>query len=133
LTPIDYNKYLQYAGYQIKDELARRNDPAVGFAVTNINGHLVITSVARGSSAWIDGLNVNDEITGLNGSTVTSLDGILNDKNPGDKMTFNINRDGLPMVIPVTILKSNRVKYNIEEVPNVSSQQLVVRKKWLKL
>jgi len=133
LTPIDYNKYLQYAGYKITDEFAGTNEPAVGFAVTNAGGHIFITSVVRGSSAWIDGLNVNDEITGIDGAPITSLTGILNDKKPGDKMTFNIKRDALPMSITITVLKNTNVKYKIEALPDVSPQQLTVRKKWLKL
>jgi len=133
LTPIDYNKYLQYAGYKVTDELAGSNDPALGFAVTTVSGRIFITSVARGGSAWVDGLNVNDEITGINGTPVTTLNGILNDKKPGDKLTFSIYRDALPMEIPVTILKSTTVKNKISELPGATPQQLIVRKKWLKL
>jgi predicted metalloprotease with PDZ domain len=133
LTPIDYNKYLQYAGYKLTDELAGQNVPALGFATTTANGKVFITAIARGSSAWVDGLNVNDEITGIDGNSAASLDGILNDKNPGDKLTFKINRDGLPMVLSVTLLKSTRVKYKIEELQEATPQQLVVRKKWLKI
>jgi predicted metalloprotease with PDZ domain len=133
LTPVNYNKYLKYAGYKLTDDLADRNDPALGIATSTTNGKIFIASVARGSASWIDGLNVNDEITSIDGNTVTTLDGILNDKNVGDKLTFNINRDGLPMIIPVTLLKSTRVKYKIEALPGASAQQLTVRKKWLKL
>jgi hypothetical protein len=42
-------------------------------------------------------------------------------------------RDGLTQTLPVTLLKSNKVKYKFEELPNANAQQLVVRKKWLTL
>ena len=133
LTPIDYNKYLGYAGYKLNDEYAGNNYPAVGFGIATSGPHIYVTAVTRGSSAWIDGLNVNDEITGVNGSPVTTLNGILNDKKPGDKMILNVNRDGLPITITLTILKSTDVKYKIEALPDASAEQLVVRKKWLKI
>ncbi|MDB5010194.1 MAG: peptidase [Mucilaginibacter sp.] len=133
LTPIDYNKYLQYAGYKLTDELAGTNDPALGINTVTNNGKIIITTVLRESAAWKDGLNVNDEITAINGDEVTSLEGILNGKKPGDKLIFNINRDGLPMVIQVTLLKNARVKNKITALSNVTEQQLTVRKKWLRL
>jgi len=133
LAPIDYNKYLRYAGYKLTDELAGNNDPALGITTATANGKIAITSVARHSAAWIDGLNVNDEVKAINGVPVTTLEGLLTDKNPGDQLIFTINRDGLLLTIPVTLLKSTRVKYKIEELPDVTQQQHVVRKKWLKL
>ena len=128
-----YDKYLQYAGYQLTDEFAGNNDAALGIATVTGNGKIVIASVARNSAAWIDGLNVNDEIKAINGNTVTTIEGLLTDKNPGDKLIFNITRDGLPMTVPVTLVKSTRVKYKIEELTDITQQQHVVRKKWLKL
>jgi len=133
LTPLDYNKYLRYAGYRLTDELADRNDPALGISTINANNKLVIATVVRGSAAWIDGLNVNDEITTVNGNHVANLDGLLDDKNPGDKVTFGISRDGLPMTITVTLTKSTRVKYIIDPLESTDAAQMVVRKKWLKL
>jgi predicted metalloprotease with PDZ domain len=133
LTPIDYDRYLQYAGYKLTNELSDSNDPSLGISTAIANGKIIIVAVARNSAAWVDGLNVNDEINAINGNTVTNLDGLLNNKNPGDKLTFTISRDGLLMTIPVTLLKSTRVKYKIEALPDISPQQLIVRKKWLKL
>jgi len=133
LTPLDYNKYLQYAGYRLTDELANNNDPALGIATVTQNGKLLVFGVTRNTAAWVDGLNVNDEIVAIDGNPVTNLDGILNGKNPGDKLVFSIRRDGLPMTITVNLLKSTRIKYKIEEQSDASEKQLTVRKKWLKL
>ena len=133
LTPFDYNKYLHYAGYQLTDELADRNDPALGISTINANNKVVVATVTRGSAAWIDGLNVNDEITAVDGNHVTNLDGLLNDKKPGDKLTFSILRDGLSITIPVTLTKSTRVKYIIKSLESTDAAQIAVQKKWLKL
>jgi hypothetical protein len=42
-------------------------------------------------------------------------------------------RDGIGLAIPVTLLKSTKVKYDFESVPNPTTQQLAVRNKWLSL
>jgi len=133
LTPIDYNKYFHYAGYKLSNELAGRNDPSLGISTINTNNKIVIAAVTRNSAAWINGLNVNDEITAINDENVTSLDGVLSDKNPGDKINISIVRDGLPKVITVTLTKSVRVNYIIEPLSKTNEKQLIVRKKWLKL
>lgn len=134
LAPIDYNKYLGYAGYKLTDELAASNDPALGITFSNnTTGKKIVASVLRGSSAWIDGINVNDEISTIDGTAVTDITTILNGKKVGDKIAVGVIRDGLPLTLQVMLLRNNRVKYKIETVADATPQQLVVRKKWLKL
>jgi predicted metalloprotease with PDZ domain len=133
LTPLNYNKYLGYAGYKLTDELAASNEPTLGIAVTNNNGKKIVTTVLRGSAGWNDGINVNDEITAVDGAPVTDFSTILNGKKPGDKISLTISRDGLPLTLPVTILRNTRVKYKIVSITNPDNEQLVVRNKWLKL
>ena len=133
LSPIDYNKYLNYAGYQLTDELAQTNDATLGVVVANKNGKNVISNVLRGSAAWIDGINVNDELESINGIPVTNTATMLNGRKPGDKISVTVNRDGLPVTLAVTLLRNPKADYKIESLPNVSPQQLAVRKKWLAL
>jgi predicted metalloprotease with PDZ domain len=135
LAPLDYNQYLGYAGYRINDELGATNDPTLGIAISNSNnnGKKIVTAVLRGSAAWIDGINVNDELTAIDGQPITDAATMLAGKNPGDKITVSVMRDGLPLTLRVTLLRNNRVKYKIEELPSATAQQLAVRKKWLNL
>ena len=133
LTPIDYNHYLGYAGYKITDEMAGSNDPTLGIALANNNGKKIVTAVLRGSAGWIDGINVNDELTAIDGQPIADPATMLIGKNVGDKVSITVSRDGLPITLPVTLLRNNRVKYKIEELPYATPQQLLVRKKWLKL
>ena len=134
LTPIDYNKYLGYAGYKVEDELADKNDAALGITTTTTAAKkIIVTSVQRGTAAYIDGINVNDEITAIDGTPVTDAATLINGKNPGDKIEVTVTRDGQAMTLPVTLLKSNRVKYNIVTVDSPTEQQMVVRKKWLSI
>lgn len=133
LADIDYDKYLGYAGYHLTDELAGNNDPNLGIVTVTNNGKITVSNVSRGTAAWIDGINVNDEITTVDGNKVTDMATILNGKRPGDQITVSVLRDGLPLTLPVTLLKKTQVKYRIESVPEPTPQQLEVRKKWLRL
>ena len=133
IEDIDYEKYLNFAGYHLNDEFAGNNDPALGITSVNNNGKIIVTSVARNSAAWIDGLNVNDEITAIDSAKVSDLSAVINAKKPGDKIIISILRDGLPIDLPVTLLKRSQVKYKIETLQQPTDQQLLVRKKWLSL
>ncbi len=128
---IDYKKYLGYAGYTLYDELAESNDPGLGIALAGNNGKKIVTAVLRGGAGWIDGINVNDELVAIDGTPVTDINTMLNGKKPGDKISVSVNRDGLPLTLPVTILRNNRVKYKIEPLPHPNTRQLSVRNKWL--
>jgi predicted metalloprotease with PDZ domain len=133
LADIDYDKYLGYAGYHLTDELAGNNDPNLGVITTATNGKITVTNVLRGTAAWIDGVNVNDEITAVDGVKVTDMATILNGKKPGDQISIDVLRDGLPLTLPVTLLKKTQVKYKIDSLASPTPQQMDVRKKWLKL
>ncbi len=133
LTPIPYDLYLGYAGYKVTNELASTNDPTLGVNIANGNGKKIVTGVMRGSAGWIDGINVNDEITAIDTIPVNDVSTMLNGKKPGDKITVSIIRDGLPIKLPVTLLRNTRVKYKVEDLSNATAQQLLVRRKWLNL
>ncbi|SDE75527.1 Predicted metalloprotease, contains C-terminal PDZ domain [Mucilaginibacter pineti] len=134
LTPIDYNKYLGYAGYKITDELANSNDATLGIATaTTAAKKVIVTAVTRGTAGYIDGININDELTAIDGNPITDASTMLNDKKPGDKLAISLIRDGLPVNLTVTLLRNTRVKYKIVPVDNATPAQLAVRKKWLSL
>jgi predicted metalloprotease with PDZ domain len=133
LADIDYDKYLGYAGYRLTDELSANNDPTLGIITSTTNGKIIVSGVYRGSGAWIGGINVNDEITEADSSKVTDINTILNGKKPGDKISISVLRDGLPLTLPITLLKKTQVKYKIDSLSNPTPQQLDVRKKWLRL
>jgi C-terminal processing protease CtpA/Prc len=94
---------------------------------------VVVATVIRGSSAWDDGINVNDEIIAVDGKPVDSREPLFADKKTGDKIAVKLVRDGLEKDITVTLKKANTVKFKIEQLANPTTQQLTVRKKWLAL
>ncbi|HEY4197476.1 MAG TPA: PDZ domain-containing protein [Mucilaginibacter sp.] len=133
LADIDYDQYLGYAGYHLTDEFAGNNDPNLGVITTTVNGKIMVTNVIRGTAAWIDGINVNDEITAVDDNKVTDMTTLLNGKKPGDQIKVSVLRDGQPLDLPVTLLKKTQVKYRIDSLATPTPEQLEVRKKWLRL
>ncbi|WP_461450953.1 M61 family metallopeptidase [Mucilaginibacter sp.] len=131
VNDVDYNKYLGYAGYKITDAAAATDDPSLGMMTATTNGKIIVMSVLRDGTAWVDGINVNDEIVSVDGKPVTDVNSILADKKVGDKLSITVNRDGLPLVLPITLLRNDLVKYKIETLDDPSAQQLKVRTKWL--
>jgi predicted metalloprotease with PDZ domain len=133
LAPVDYDQYLGYAGYKLTDEQAASNDPTLGIAIGNNNGKKIVTAVLRGGAAWVDGINVDDELTAIDGVPLANPADMFAGKKPGDHINVTVMRDGLPLTLPVTLLRNNRVNFKVEALPNPTAQQLVVQKKWLAL
>lgn len=133
LAKIDYDKYLNYAGYKLVDELKDTNTPTLGIKGTNALNFIKVTGVARGSAAWIDGINVNDEINHINGQIVNDTKTMLDGKAVGDHIIVTVTRDGKQTDLPVTLLRNNDVKYKIVSADAPTTGQLAVRKKWLTL
>ncbi|WP_255563679.1 M61 family metallopeptidase [Mucilaginibacter rivuli] len=134
VADLDCNKYLAYAGYKLTDDNAGKTTITLGATVVKANGKYIVTAVARNSAAWIDGINVNDELAAIDGLLLTNEpDKVLALKKPGDKVVITAVRDGIVKNLPVTLLKSNLVKYHIEDIGIPSEANIVVRKKWLKL
>ncbi len=131
---MDYNKYLAYAGYKAVDEYAGLNLPDLGIRMLPLAvGKYKVSSVLRGTSGWADGINVNDELVSVDGVPVTDPKTIIAGKQVGDKIQVAVIRDGLPLTLPVTLLKTVMVKYRIESLTGLTPQQIAVRKKWLKI
>jgi predicted metalloprotease with PDZ domain len=133
VADIDYNSYLAYAGCKISDELAGSNTAALGITMIANTRRVIVATVVRGSAAWDDGINVNDEIITVDGHPVDSKDPLFGNKKPGDKILVKLIRDGLEKDIPVTLKPSTTVKFKIEQLANATPQQLTVRKKWMTL
>jgi len=133
VADIDYNSYLTYAGCKISDDLAGSNTAALGITMIANTRRVIVASVLRGTAAWDDGINVNDEIITVDGKPVDSQEPLFGNKKPGDKILVKLIRDGLEKNLTVTLKRSTTVKFKIEQLANATPQQLAVRKKWMTL
>lgn len=140
MKTIDYTKYLNYAGYAVADDAAQGDEPYLGISSSLREGKMIITQIARGSGAWNDGLNVNDEILSIDSYIINKTKAgsaemlkYIEGKRVGDKVRVSVLRDGLDKVIDVSLQKSPAVKYGISALEIPSAAQMAVRKRWLKL
>ncbi len=131
--PIDFNQYFDAVGLKLIDDLANKNDPYLGTTTAIKDGKIIITNIARGSAAWTSGLNVNDEIIGIDGNRVSDLDKLIAMKRVGQKISVLVSRDALLKTIELTLTRNPTVKYKIVSVENANETQLALRKKWLHL
>ncbi|WP_242689277.1 M61 family metallopeptidase [Pedobacter sp. SYSU D00535] len=133
---INYNNYLGHAGVYLSNELSGKSLPYLGVASVARDGKLIITGVVRGTTAWVDGLNVNDEIIAIDNFRVGSqaeIDRTINGKRVGDKVNILISRDGILQTIEAKLTANPNGRYRLEADPNATPEQLAIRKKWLNL
>ncbi|RZK41156.1 MAG: M61 family peptidase [Pedobacter sp.] len=143
---IEFGKYFEYAGIEASSENATPNKPSAGAGLTINDGGLFVATVARGSAAWEDGLNVNDEIISIDGVGLRSafqevrlpdpaltLDivPLVNKKQIGDKVILEIKRSGLPRKITLTLKENSNIRLKTSVKEDASALQLAVRKRWL--
>ncbi|RWU05588.1 M61 family metallopeptidase [Pedobacter chitinilyticus] len=142
---IDFEKFLAYAGIDAKAEIASPNKPYTGATLT-VTRSVNVGGVSRNSPAWFQGLNVNDEILALDGSsigdemrniklpnpglTLESLPTIAK-KQVGDVVEVTVKRDGMEKKISLTLKESPNVRIKASYNDNATAQQLAVRKRWM--
>ncbi|KAA3438445.1 M61 family metallopeptidase [Rufibacter hautae] len=129
-TP-DYNTFFSAVGITLTDVNKGTNNPLLGAGISTTTGKPVVTTVNRNGSAWQSGLNVNDEIIGLNGYRVADD---INKSIPayavGDVLELVINRSGQLMILPVTLLKDQTIKLRADLAPTATEAQKKSYLKW---
>lgn len=89
----------------------------------------MVSGIARNSSAWVGGVNVNDELISVDGVPVeSSID--LGERKVGDALTIRVVRDGIVRDFKVTLKAGTSVKLVGELDNNASAAELKVRKRW---
>ncbi|QHL89325.1 PDZ domain-containing protein [Nibribacter ruber] len=130
-TP-DYNAYFATVGVQLVDVNKDSNDPLLGAGISMTSGKPVVTSVTRNGSAWQGGLNVQDEIIGMNGYRVTEdINKIIPSYAVGDVVELVVSRGGQLMILPIKLLKNQTVKYQAQMLPNATEAQKKQLQAWL--
>ena len=141
VNTINYNKFLAYAGLSLIDDSAAGNDPYLGAVTTLKEGKIMVSNVVRQSPAWTAGLNVNDEILAIDEYRINNIsdprlsevEKFISTKRVGDRISVEVNRDGLIRNIELTLGRNPNHKFRIAALENADPAQLIVRKRWLKL
>lgn len=133
-APIDYNAFFEPVGLRLVNTNANSTDVYLGVAtgLNPTNGRQTITSIRRGSSAEQGGLNVGDEILGIDSVRVTDdVNKLMTAYKPGDTFKMVVNRGGMLRELPIKLTKLPLVAYRFEAIPNQTERQRTLYGKWL--
>lgn len=132
--PVEYDKYFGYAGISVKNQNEGNSIPYIGVASKKTEGRIIISAISRNSAAWVDGLNVNDEVISVDGVGVeAALERmpVITSKKPGEVVTVKVRRDGIEKDIKLTLKASPNIKLAAEIQGNALESQVLVRKGWM--
>jgi len=128
---INYNRFLNYAGLKLVVE--KDDEVSLGARYEDNGGKIIVKSVRRGTAAYKYGLNVNDEILGIDGKRlgVGLINQYINKKKVGDKINLLIARDGLIRNLDIVLGDNNSISYQIAVVDNPTEKQRRIFNKWI--
>lgn len=120
----DYKTIFNYANH----EMLIRENKKISIGISQSNNF--IKSVTRNTSGYNGGLNVGDEIIGINGFR---FDGdfynFISDKKVGDKISVLISRDDILQTIEFPLIESTSLSYKLTKKDDSEN---IVYKKWLR-
>jgi predicted metalloprotease with PDZ domain len=128
---IDYEKYFAYVGLLVQDQGEMM--PNVGITARTKGGKTIVSRVRAGSAADLQGINVDDEVIGLNGFRVDteSLNEAMRSFKKGDVLEFVISRDNI--IKNVNIEVTERHNYVYRYGLNSDSKSSSRRDYWLRV
>ena len=133
---IPFADFFRLAGYNlVVDEQATRERNRTGYLGVYprpTDDGVYLDGVVIGRPAWRAGLDYDDQIVSIAGSTITdyaSFTTALSKTRPGQTVQFVVSRFGRQITIPVTLGERSPV-YRLEEVASPTQRQLAVRRVW---
>ncbi|MFS8617282.1 MAG: PDZ domain-containing protein [Solitalea sp.] len=131
--PIPYNRFFDAVGLKLVTTRPWADEAYLGASFQETGNGLVVTRVVRGTAAYQYGLNVNDLLLTVNGERVNGADDVLKGKKPGDRLSLQVIRNGLPRTIQLILGKNDNISVKFEKLDNPSSLQEANYKAWMGL
>ncbi|ADQ16671.1 peptidase M61 domain protein [Leadbetterella byssophila DSM 17132] len=126
---IDYTKYFNMVDVDAKLELSNPGKPSFG-AMGRGNK---VARVDYGTSAYIYGINVNDDILEVDGVPFTNFEKVVEGKKVGDKINVTVLRAGTKITLPITLVQDPRVRINLKPRNSADPTAQKIFKKWMHL
>ena len=132
---LSYDEALDWLGLRFRPVDASPATPAkawLGATTKNDAGRLVVSQVRRGTPAHEAGVNVDDEILGIDDFRVRvdGLDRRLEQYLPGRAVTLLVARRDELLRIPVTLGRQPAEAWRLEPRPDATPDQQARRKAW---
>ena len=129
----EYKKYFDYVGVKVTNEYEGKSSPYLGVTSKKTEGRMFISAVLRNSAAWVDGLNVNDELISIDGIAIEAAVErmpVIASKKVGDTVVIKVARDGMLKDIKVTLRNNPNIKLVGEIDGQANDLQKKVRQGW---
>jgi len=130
---VDYGVVLATFGLRFAPVGGAADQASFGMNTRNDGGRLIVSRVIRGGAAHAGGLNVDDEILGLDDFrvTATGLDGRLRQYRPGDEVSVLVARRGALRRFDVTLGAETPRAWRLEVDSGAGDEQETRRATWL--
>jgi predicted metalloprotease with PDZ domain len=131
---LDYAEALEWFGLRFVPPRKPANAPGwLGVRTGVENGRLMVTGILRGSPAYGSGLNVGDEILGLDDVRIAldQLDTRIQAYRPGQRVSLLVSRREALRRIDVTLGEEPPDAWSLEVAPTSGPEQRQHREAWL--
>jgi predicted metalloprotease with PDZ domain len=129
-TPIPFEEYLNKAGLLlVRTDGKIRPSGYLGATFSQSGSRLLVSFVERGTAAWDQGLNVNDEILEVDGKEPMQVRDYLAEKLPGDQVTFKIIRSGIQREFTIVLGESTNQTFDLYKMNKLLPQQEMILNK----
>ncbi len=132
VAELDYDRYLAHAGYRLERKREKLG-PWIG--ATLEPGKLTVRWVEHGGPGDRGGLGDGDVLRAIDGHTIEpgNYEKVLASLSIDESHTFTIERTGRTLELEITPIEGGPEKFRIVDLPEVSAEQMVLRKQWLGL
>ena len=127
---IDYTTYFNYVGLKMIDKNEGNTAAYLGINM-NLANRNVVATVTKDSPAFQAGISPLDELSTIDGNSVSNMAEYLSGKKVGDVIKVKVNRQGLPRVYEVTLTTNPTKAFKLEKVTNPTTEEEKLYKKWL--
>jgi len=130
--PIDWEKYLLYAGLELYTE-ANQAQPILGLFAAKIGDKITIENVLTGSPADKYGLKKGDEIAACDGIRMTyeDLEKKIKSMKTGDRIEFSVFRKDKLLNVLMIFEERSIVTYKLRKSDNPTELQKAIFEKWV--
>lgn len=129
--PIDYQKYLSYAGVEINQEAEKTI--SFGLEVRNNGDYWIISNIDRNSPAWENGLSIDDRIIEINGKPTDSeiIKALIKPKQ-ANNLNLKIERRTGKKEFSLKTYEKDWLNYKMQVVSSLNSKQKSILESWIK-
>ncbi|WP_346863435.1 PDZ domain-containing protein [uncultured Draconibacterium sp.] len=129
-VPMDYQKYLSFAGIEIN--LNPEKEISFGVSLRKNGDNWIVSDIDRNSPAWQKGLSIDNQILSINGKAVNdeSIKMLSNPKNTG-KLSLKVSGRAGEKVIVIETFGKASCDYKMVPVAQMSTKQKTILESWI--